>query len=96
MAINLVQLLPIIVFPFIAVLTGIWVYRDLKNRGRDDLAPFIGIAIGGVFLAGAIPGLFALAIAQQVTTQGFPTALRIIPGATIFGAYLFFRDNISA
>lgn len=80
-----------VLFPIAALVTGIWVYRDAKRHGWDDLAPYIGFGIGTVLLAGSVPGLVALAVASDPASQGFPTALRIVPGLATLAIYLSFR-----
>ncbi len=77
--------------PVVAIGAGLWVYRDATNRGRGELAPWIGAVIAGLFLAGSVPGLVALAIAEETAIQGFPTALRVIPGLAALLVYARFR-----
>lgn len=77
--------------PIVAIVTGWWVYRDANQRGRGELAPWIGAVIAGLFLAGSVPGLVALAVAQESAIQGFPTALRVVPGLAALLVYLRFR-----
>lgn len=80
-----------IAVPLLAIAVGVWVYRDAKATGRQELAPLIGFAIGGLFLVGSLPGLVALAVASDPASQGFPTAVRIVPGIIALGIYLYFR-----
>jgi len=77
--------------PIIAIGVGWWVYQDARKRGHDELALWIGFVIAGLFLAGSVPGLVALAIADGSAIQGFPTALRVVPGIAAFVVYLRFR-----
>ena len=77
--------------PLLAVAVGVLVYLDARRRGKGELAPLIGVAIGGLFLAGSLPGVVALAVADDPAAQGFPTALRVIPGFIALGVYLYFR-----
>lgn len=77
--------------PLLAVVTGLWVYRDARRRGREELAPWLGLGIAGLFLAGSVPGLVALALSADAATQGFPTAIRVIPGVAALAAYARFR-----
>lgn len=74
----------------LAVAAGVWVYRDAERRGWE-LAPLVGFAVGGLFLAGSVPGLVALAVTTDAAVQGFPTALRIVPGIAALAVYLRFR-----
>lgn len=67
-----------------------WVYRDARNRQEADVAAFVAVAIGGLLLAGSLPGLVALAVADDAAVQGFPTALRVIPGLVALGVYLYY------
>lgn len=85
------RLLIAILLPFVAVALGIWVYWDARTRGRGELAPWLGLVVGGLFVTGSVPGLVALAFSADAATQGFPTALRIVPGAVALAAYLFYR-----
>jgi hypothetical protein len=78
-------------FPLLGLAIGYLVYRDARDRGRGELAPAFGVAIGGLFLAGSVPGLVALAVSSEAATQGFPTALRIVPALVAVAAYLRFR-----
>lgn len=80
-----------VAFPALAVAVGVWAYVDASRRGREEFAPFIGVAVGGPFLVGSVPGLVALVVADGAATQGFPTALRIVPGIVVLGVYLYFR-----
>lgn len=85
------EMLPTIVLPLVAVGIGVWTYRDAADHGLE-LAPLVGVIIGGFFLAGTVPGLVALAIAPEAAAaQGFPTALRVVPGFVALAAYLYFR-----
>ncbi|MFB6105009.1 MAG: hypothetical protein ABEJ57_08040 [Halobacteriaceae archaeon] len=83
---------PLVVFPLLAVAVGVAVYLDATTRGRDRVvAALAGTAIGGVFLAGSVPSLVALAVTDAPATQGFPTALRVIPGFAALAVYLVLR-----
>ena len=84
------EVFPAIVFPLVAVGIGIWSYRDAADRGIE-LAPLVGVVLGGLFLAGTVPGLVALAITSETAIQGFPTAIRIVPGLVALAGYLTFR-----
>lgn len=70
---------------------GVWVFLDARRAGKEELAPFAAVVVGGLFLAGAIPGVVAYAVAADPAAQGFPTALRIVPGFVALGVYLYFR-----
>lgn len=83
--------LVVLLGPVVAVVVGAWVYRDARRRGYDDWAPWVALGIGGLFLTGSVPGLVALAIAGEAATQGFPTALRVVPGLVALAAYVSFR-----
>jgi len=86
------RLLLVAAFPLLAALLGVWVYRDAKARGRGELAPWIGLVVGGLFVTGSVPGLVALAVSgDAAVVQGFPTALRIVPGFVALAVYLYFR-----
>lgn len=84
------QVLPTLIFPVFAVATGVYVYVDASRRGFE-LAPLAGVFVGGFLLAGSAPGLVALAISEEVVVQGFPTALRVIPGLVALVGYLALR-----
>lgn len=77
--------------PVLAVAVGAWVYRDARHRGHDDWAPWVALAIGGLFLTGSVPGLVALAVSGDPAVQGFPTALRLVPGLVALATYGAFR-----
>ncbi len=81
----------VVVIPVAAVVLGVWVYRDADRRGHDEWAPLVGAVVGGLFIAGSLPGLVALAVAEDAAIQGFPTALRIVPGFVALGLYLLLR-----
>lgn len=86
------RLLLVLALPVFAVLLGLWVYRDAQARGRGELAPWIGLVVGGLFVTGSVPGLVALAVSgEAAAAQGFPTALRLVPGAVALVVYLSFR-----
>ena len=86
------RLLLVAAFPLVAIAVGVWVYLDARRRGRGELAPWIGLVVGGLFVTGSVPGLVALAVSgDAAAVQGFPTALRIVPGLVALGAYLYFR-----
>jgi len=81
-----------VLFPLLAVAIGVWVYLDARKRGRGELAPWIGLVVGGLFVTGSVPGLVALAVSgDAAVVQGFPTALRIVPGFVALAVYLYFR-----
>lgn len=77
-------------FPVLATALGVWVYRDARRRGWE-LAPLVAVFVGGFLLAGSVPGLVALAVSEDAAVQGYPTAIRIVPGVVALGAYLYFR-----
>lgn len=77
--------------PVLAVAVGAWIYRDARKRGHADWAPWVALAIGGLFLTGSVPGLVALAVTAEPVAQGFPTALRLVPGLVALSAYGAFR-----
>lgn len=83
--------LVVLVGPVLALAVGAWVYRDARRRGHGDWAPWIALAIGGLFLSGSVPGLVALAVTAEPVAQGFPTALRLVPGLVALAAYGAFR-----
>lgn len=78
-------------FPALAVVVGAAVYRDARARGHGEVAPWTGFVVGGLFLAGSLPGLVALAVADEAAVQGFPTSLRLLPGVAALLLYLRFR-----
>lgn len=80
-----------LLFPLLAVTVGTWVYLDARSRGRGEFAALIGAVIGGLLLAGSVPGLVAFAVAADAATQGFPTAIRVVPGVVALLVYLKFR-----
>lgn len=83
--------LAVLLGPAVAVVVSAWVYRDARRRGHDDWAPWVALAIGGLFLTGSLPGLVALAVTAEPVAQGFPTAIRVVPGLVALAAYLAFR-----
>lgn len=85
------RLLAIAAFPLFAVATGVWVYRDSRRRGHGEWALLLGVVVGGLFLTGTLPALVALAVADGAATQGFPTAVRVIPGVVAVAVYLRLR-----
>lgn len=85
------RLLLTVAFPLLAALIGVWVYRDARARGRGELAPWIGLVVGGLLISGSVPGLVAYAVSTDAAVQGFPTALRIVPGLVALIVYLYFR-----
>lgn len=85
------RLVLVVCLPVLAVVTGVLVYRDARRRGRRELAPYLGAVVGGLFLAGAVPALVALAVAPDAAVQGFPTAVRVLPGVLALAVYLRFR-----
>lgn len=91
MAGDLTRLIVAVTLPIAAVAIGVWVYLDARRRGRGELAPWIGLVVGGLFVTGSVPGLVALAVSPEAATQGFPTALRIVPGLVALAVYLYFR-----
>ena len=84
------RVLPTLVFPVLAIVAGVYVYVDASRRGFE-LAPLAGVIVGGFLLAGSVPGLVALAIAEDAVVQGFPTAVRVIPGLVALVGYLALR-----
>jgi hypothetical protein len=87
-----VRIVVSVVLPILALVAGFWVYWDSVRRGRETgVAALFGFIIAGLFLAGSVPGLVALALTQDVAVQGFPTSLRIIPGGIALVVYLYFR-----
>lgn len=81
-----------IAFPVVALVAGGLVYWDAVNRGTDrSISALLAFVVAGLFLAGSVPGLVALAISSEQAVQGFPTALRIVPGFVASAVYLYFR-----
>lgn len=81
-----------ILLPVLSLLAGLLVYRDSLRSGRDSyLAALLGFIIAGLFLAGSVPGLVALAFTQEAAVQGFPTSVRVLPGVLAVIVYLYFR-----
>lgn len=93
MAFIAAQVWIVVAVTVLAVGAGAWVFYDARRRGREELAPFLGGAVGLVFLAGSIPAFVALVVAADATVQGFPTALRVVPGFAAVGAYILLRDG---
>lgn len=85
------RLLLVVGLPALGLVAGYLVYRDANRRGRRELAPLFGVVIAGLVVAGSVPGLVALAVASDPTVQGFPTAIRIVPGLVALSAYVRFR-----
>lgn len=77
--------------PVGAVVVGLWIYLDARDRVSAELAPYVALVVGGLFLAGSLPAVVALVVAEDPVVQGFPTALRIIPGLVALGVYLAVR-----
>lgn len=85
--------------PLAAVLVGAWVHRDARRRGFTDGAPYLAVLVGGSLFAGAVPGLVAYAVESGATgqvQQGYPTALRVVPGVVALGVYLVARRRFGA
>lgn len=80
-----------VAFALLAVGVGGWVYRDARSRDREAAAPFVAFAVGGLFLAGGLPGLVTLAVTGGAASQGYPTALRVVPGVLALAVYLRLR-----
>ncbi|AEN07706.1 hypothetical protein [Halorubrum lacusprofundi] len=81
-----------LLLPILALVAGYLVYRDSIQKGRENgVAGLFGFIIAGLFLAGSVPGLVALALAQDQAAQGFPTSIRIVPGCVALLVYLYFR-----
>lgn len=85
------RLLLTIGFPLLAVVIGVWVYRDARARGRGELAPWLGLVVGGLLISGSVPGLVAYGVSTDAAVQGFPTALRVVPGLVALVVYIYFR-----
>lgn len=76
----------------LAIAGGLLVYLDSRKRGREQgIAALLGFIIAGLFLAGTVPAFVALAVSAAPTDQGFPTAIRIVPGVVALLVYLRFR-----
>lgn len=87
-----VRILVSVGLPILALFVGFLVYWDSVHMGREKgVAALLGFIIAGLFLAGSVPGLVALALTQDVAVQGFPTSLRIVPGGIALVVYLYFR-----
>lgn len=81
-----------LVLPALGLLAGCLVYLDSVRAGRDRaVAGLLGFAVAGLFLAGSVPGLVALALAEDAAVQGFPTAIRIVPGLAALLVYASLR-----
>lgn len=80
-----------VVVPVASLLLGVWVYVDARERLDEELAPFVAVAVGGLLLAGSLPGVVAFLVAEDPAVQGFPTALRVVPGLVAVGVYLYVR-----
>lgn len=78
----------------LALAIGGWIYRDARDRHDADVAALVAVAIGGLLLAGSLPGLVALAVADDAAVQGFPTALRVVPGLVALGVYLYYTRRM--
>jgi|GEM_PF-691483 len=74
-----------------SLVIGGWVYVDASERFGEDPALLLAAAVGGLLLAGSFPGLVALAVADDPVVQGFPTALRIVPGLAAVAVYFYAR-----
>lgn len=86
--------IPILLWPILALGTGILVFLDARHRDRDRaVAAMAAFIIAGLLLAGSVPSLVALAVADGHAAQGFPTALRIVPGLVAIAVYLFVRSR---
>jgi len=81
-----------IAFPFVALLAGGLVFWDSVRRGTTkEMSAIFAFIVAGLFLAGSLPGLVALAVSSDRATQGFPTSLRLIPGIAATVLYVYFR-----
>lgn len=78
----------------LALAINAWIYRDARGRHDADMAALVAVAIGGLLLAGSLPGLVALAVADDTAVQGFPTALRVVPGLVALGVYLYYTRRV--
>lgn len=86
--------LPAVLLPMFAIVTGAAIFLDARSRDRDrSVAAMAAFIIAGLLLAGSVPSLVALAVADGQAAQGFPTALRIVPGLVAIAVYLFFRNR---
>lgn len=85
---------PAVIWPVVSIVVGVLVYVDATRRGRDrPVAAMAAVILGGLLLAGSVPALVALAVSDAETAQGFPTAIRILPGLTAIAVYLFLRQH---
>lgn len=83
-----------ILWPILAVIVGAIVFLDARNQDRErPVAAMAGFIVGGLLLAGSVPSLVALAVTDSHAAQGFPTALRILPGIVAVIVYLVVRDR---
>lgn len=86
--------LPAVLLPMFAIVAGVVVFLDARRQNRDrSVAAMAAFIVSGLLLAGSIPSLVALAVADGQAAQGFPTALRIVPGLVAIAVYLFFRNR---
>lgn len=93
-ALALLTAAPVVslVLPPLAVAAGVVVYWDAHRRGRDrEVAALFGFVVAGLFLAGSVPGLVALAVTTESAAHGFPTALRVVPGVVAVLVYASVR-----
>jgi hypothetical protein len=86
--------LPAVILPIFSIVAGLLVFLDARRQNRDrPLAAMAAFIVTGLLLAGSVPALVALAVADGQAAQGFPTALRIVPGLLAIAVYLFFRSR---
>lgn len=86
--------LPAVLLPMFAIVAGAAIFLDARRQNRDrSVAAMAAFIVAGLLLAGTVPSLVALAVADADAAQGFPTALRIVPGLVAIAVYLVFRSR---
>jgi len=81
-----------LLLPILALVAGYLVYRDsIQKEEKTVSQDSSDSSLLDYSSRGSVPGLVALALAQDQAAQGFPTSIRIVPGCVALLVYLYFR-----